>query len=435
MLAQVPFVGTQPDPAQAGACQSFTCAGIIAAAPFPWNRAQPGEVTLAVAFENTTRALGADRDRRGAWLLIGVCALLAAWAAWFVLARVPVYQVAEVAALEGITAAHPVTAELEGRVTAARLELGRVVAAGEALVELDARPVRLLLDESQARLAGLRAEIASLDKESAGEQAALEAQRRATQASLAEAQARLAEAAPRARFAEEQLVNRRSLQARKFIGEEGLRQAESQAESARAAVDALALARAKLERDAALEAADRQTRLARLRSDRAQLQSQAAEAEARIRRLEHELTLYQVRAPVTGRLGQVSTLKPGAMVRSGEVLAAIVPEGAPRAVAFFPVAAVGRLAPGQPARLRLHGFPWLSFGLPRATVAAVGNESVDGRVRVELALLPESAPRIPLQHGLAGSVEVEIERVSPLELVLRAAGKLLEPQPLAIARP
>jgi hypothetical protein len=32
---------------------------------------------------------------------------------------------------------------------------------------------------------------------------------------------------------------------------------------------------------------------------------------------------------------------------------------------------------------------------------------------------------IPFQHGLSSTVEVEVERVSPVRLVLRAAGAML----------
>jgi membrane fusion protein (multidrug efflux system) len=38
---------------------------------------------------------------------------------------------------------------------------------------------------------------------------------------------------------------------------------------------------------------------------------------------------------------------------------------------------------------------------------------------------PESAPLIPLQHGMPGSLEIEVERVTPAGLVLRSLGKLL----------
>jgi len=44
---------------------------------------------------------------------------------------------------------------------------------------------------------------------------------------------------------------------------------------------------------------------------------------------------------------------------------------------------------------------------------------------VEMALDSGSDSHIPLQHGLPGSVEVEIETLSPANLVLRKAGSWL----------
>jgi len=49
----------------------------------------------------------------------------------------------------------------------------------------------------------------------------------------------------------------------------------------------------------------------------------------------------------------------------------------------------------------------------QAQVDRVGNEPKDGLIRVELALRSPQSTSIPLQHGLPGSAEVEVERVSP----------------------
>jgi membrane fusion protein (multidrug efflux system) len=92
---------------------------------------------------------------------------------------------------------------------------------------------------------------------------------------------------------------------------------------------------------------------------------------------------------------------------------------------FVPAAALGRVKAGQPARLRLTGFPWAQYGSVGAAVSSVGSEIRDGKVRVELTVRPEAASRIPAQHGLPGSVEVEVERISPAYLMLRAAGRFL----------
>ena len=92
---------------------------------------------------------------------------------------------------------------------------------------------------------------------------------------------------------------------------------------------------------------------------------------------------------------------------------------------FLPPAALGRIQPGQPARLRLEGFPWTQYGAVAATVASVASEVRDGQVRVELAVHSDAASPIPLQHGLPGTIEVEVDHVSPAALILRTAGLLL----------
>jgi membrane fusion protein (multidrug efflux system) len=102
-----------------------------------------------------------------------------------------------------------------------------------------------------------------------------------------------------------------------------------------------------------------------------------------------------------------------------------MPTGKLRVVAeFAPEAAFGRIRPGQPARMRLDGFPWLQFGTISATVDSVAGETRAGRVRVELEVLADPTSAIPLQHGLPGTVEIEVERVLPAKLALRIAGKI-----------
>ena len=102
----------------------------------------------------------------------------------------------------------------------------------------------------------------------------------------------------------------------------------------------------------------------------------------------------------------------------------VVQPGALRVVAYFlPSAAFGRVRPGQAAQLRLHGFPWTQYGSVEATVERVASEALSEGVRVEFSIDADGATRIPLQHGLPGSIEVEVERTSPAMLVLQAAGK------------
>jgi multidrug resistance efflux pump len=113
------------------------------------------------------------------------------------------------------------------------------------------------------------------------------------------------------------------------------------------------------------------------------------------------------------------------VVGEGDKLGAIVPDGRVQIVAQFPPTSLGRIAPGQRAAMRLDGFSWSQYGAVQAVVSRVAREVRDGSVRVELAL--DRAPsRIPIGHGLPGSLEIEIERATPASLVLRHAGRLLQ---------
>jgi len=93
--------------------------------------------------------------------------------------------------------------------------------------------------------------------------------------------------------------------------------------------------------------------------------------------------------------------------------------------AFEPAEVLGRIRPGQPARVRFAGFPWLEYGTLPARVQSVSGEVRDGLAWVHLAADLDGPARIPVQHGLPGEVTVELERVAPATLVLRAVGRLL----------
>ncbi len=92
---------------------------------------------------------------------------------------------------------------------------------------------------------------------------------------------------------------------------------------------------------------------------------------------------------------------------------------------FEPAVALGRIYPGQAAVMRLDGFPWSQYGTIPATVRHVATEVIDGSVQVELTIIANARSPVPLQLGLPGAVEIELERISPALLLLRAAGTLI----------
>jgi membrane fusion protein (multidrug efflux system) len=163
-----------------------------------------------------------------------------------------------------------------------------------------------------------------------------------------------------------------------------------------------------------------------LRSEIAALEGQKQRTRAEIDVLEHDIEKRTIRAGVAGRVGEIAKIGVGQFVKEGERLGMIVPSGGLRAIAEMPPeAALGRVRPGQKARMRMQGFPWLQYGTVPATVTNVASELRNGTVRVELRIETDASSRIPLAHGMPGAVEIDIERATPASLVLRTAGRML----------
>jgi multidrug resistance efflux pump len=242
---------------------------------------------------------------------------------------------------------------------------------------------------------------------------------------LDESRARVTEAQARASFAKRQAEARRSLREKHLVSEEDFRQAQAGGDANHATVAALQLGTARLAHETEVETLNRTARIAKLERKLAELQGKALIEKQTIKRLEHDIALRLIVAPVAGRLGRIEPLRIGTVLHASTVVGAVIPVGSPRAVVFFPVAKIGKMRPGQRAQLRLDNFPWTQYGILQATVASVGNDPLEGRVRVELTLHGDSAPTIPLEHGLSGTAEVEVERAAPAELLLRAIGRLL----------
>jgi multidrug resistance efflux pump len=373
--------------------------------------------------QRTLKAEGFRGTTLGVLLVVG---LLSAWGAWFFGAEVALYTVSETARLETSQAAHPVEAPVAGLVVATHLLLGREVQSGEMLVELDATAQRLQLEEEQARVRALAPQLEALHTAIAAEEQALREARHASRTAIDEARARHREAEVAARAAEEEAELFARLQGRNLSSQLDLLRAKAEAQKRRAAADTLRLAVSRLDSDHRTQESDRNARIEWLRREVTRLTGDMTTTAATVTRLAHEIERRRVHAPMAGRLGEVAELRIGSVVREGDRLAVVVPRGDLQVVADFPPpSALGRIRPGQPARLRLEGFPWTQYGSLGATVHRVASEGRDGRVRVELGVEPDGTSPIPLQHGLPGTVEVQVERVAPATLVLRTAGKLL----------
>jgi membrane fusion protein, adhesin transport system len=386
-------------------------------------------IILPSQFSGTTRSLSNDGSAYAlvAWLCAGV--LLAAWLAWFFFSTVTVYETSAKAHLEVMQAPHPVAAMVASRVVSAALMLGQEVRAGEVLVELDSGSEKLRLREEQARLAALAPRIASLKREIGALEQAAANEQRAGLAALQAAQFRAREARAGVEFADD---NARRLKEESSAGSvahiEALR-ALAEARKLSAASLALVADGRRIEQDGLTRAHQGVAQIEGLKRTVLSLQGEIAGAKVAILRLKADIEKHLVRAPIAGRIGDAAGLSAGTYVAAGQKLATVVPRGALIIVAEFnPAAVLGRVHPGQRARLRLDGFPWAQYGTIEASVSRVASEMRDNLVRVELVpalLQPARSAGIVMQHGLPGSVEVSLEQAAPAVLLLRTSGQWL----------
>jgi membrane fusion protein (multidrug efflux system) len=381
---------------------------------------------LPAQFSQTTRSLANDRSPVPlfAWLLGTV--LLCAWSLWFASGDVTVYETSRKARLEVMQLPHHVAAPLSGRIASASVVIGQEVLANQVLIELDASAETLRLAEEATRLAGLPPAIASMRTELISLEQAREEDLRAMQAAVDAAGARIKEADATVKFARSNEIRLKRQSAAGGVAEIDALRALSEADKLSAAKDAMTADLKRLEQDRQMRAHEAQARIENLRRSVVSLEGEMATGRATIERIQQTIDRHVIRAPVTGRIGDVAALYAGAYVAEGQRLVSVVPPGELMIVGdFIPNSAMGRVRPGQRATMRLDGFPWAQYGSIDATVSRVATEIRDGAVRVEFTPAAAGNPTVIMQHGVPGVIEVAVERAAPASLVLRAAGLLL----------
>ncbi len=379
---------------------------------------------MASPFSRTLRSLRSERST-GSMLGVAVAAaVFALWTAWFVSAELPIYATSAEARLEVERAVHEVAADAAGRIVEVRAAVGQKVAAGDVLFELDAELERRRLDEETARRDALLKEIESLKTVLVTESQGLGDARQVARAALAEARSRYQAEVAAAELAEEEAKRAAQLHEQGLTSEMELRRAEALARERRAQADALDRAVDRGDSERLSERRDRRVRIDQLQRELAELEGSAETSAAAARRLEEEIGRRQIRSPAAGRLGEVAKARAGSVVAAGDHLATVIPIAELKVVAGFPPSdALARVRQGQPAQLRLDGFPWTEFGSLASEVTRVSGEARDGKLWIDGSVVPGPESAIPLQHGMPGTLVVEVERVSPAELVLRAAGR------------
>jgi len=389
---------------------------------------------MAYPFQRTLRSLSGNESGIRVALTTFSVAAFCGLAIWAVQARIPVLKVSTLGRIEPHNAVHRLEPPESGRVIRSNLALDREVTEGELLVEFDVEDQRLELQQSESNLSTLTRDLASLGDLIAQKKRELEESVLADEAALREAEARGREIAPKFLLAQ-QRQRRVEESAPGAISALEKLERKTESDELSRATETQPIALQRLRRDQAVRRTGLEGQLLQLRRDQHRLEGEAERMKINIAKLKYQIARRQIRAAVSGQLVDVVELAAGDYITQGQRLGTILAQGPLRVRARFAKETVGIIKPGQPARLKLDGYPWSVYGTVGARVTSVGTEptilptaeAVPGTVRVELDVAPPEDPRIQIQHGMTATVEVEVARVSPVVLMLRAIGEWTYP--------
>jgi multidrug resistance efflux pump len=349
--------------------------------------------------------------------------ILAMWLVWGAFADVAVYRSSKSARLETDPPPSRVASTLAGRIDTVALQTGNHVEEKQVLVQLDTTQVKIAVDKARARVTALTPQIASLAREVALQGDEVVQRGAAEQGAEAEVLARMRGAQAELAAAEHELVLETDA-VKAGVSPVVVRdRAESTVQQKRAAFEAIQHESQALVSTHRGAGDGRRSLKEQLERQYAELSNDLAAAKSQLAQSEVDLDHLTIRAPVSGELGEVMQLRPGAVLHEGEVIATIVPDNLKlHVIAAYGADSLGLSKVGQHAFVRLDGFPWTHYGTVDATVTSVGSELRENAIRVELDLGAKS-DRITTANGMTGNVDVEISRASPFGLFLRMIGQ------------
>jgi membrane fusion protein (multidrug efflux system) len=296
-----------------------------------------------------------------------------------------------------------VSAEVAGPIVEVAVRENQRVRRGDLLFRIDPRPYRIALEQAEAQIAGARVSVHKLEAESAGTDADIQG------------------ASSNVTFAQRAFERQAELMRRGFTTRARYDEALHGVQEAK---ERLANARA--------DARIKQAALADA-PDAAQPAVAAAEA-ARDKAL-LDLKRTEVRSPIDGYVSQTERLMIGAAVVPGLAMVTVVRSEQAWVEANYKETDLDRMAPGQPAEIRLDAYPSTRI---RGHVASIGRGTgsefsilpaqnasgnwvkVTQRVPVRIAI--DDNPGRPMIAGLSAEVKVDI-REAPLSSPAKAGAQ------------
>jgi multidrug resistance efflux pump len=290
-------------------------------------------------------------------LLIGIlAALFGGWFAWLSWGRVPLYEVSSSARIETGEHGRPVETVLPGRVARVIVRLGETVQKGAVVVELDDTAVRSRIKGAETELTALTMQLEARQSERVLTEQLMDERIKQTEVNLSQARTRREQAEAASQLADYTAKQRKQLQEKGIISESDYLQSRSNSVQKQAELKSTDIELERLRAQSMVEQGESRTHLAELSARIAELEASIARRRGELESLHKEWDDHRVRATADGLIGELADIRPGSFVATGTRIATIVPTGVLHAVAeFIPAKAIGLVAPGQSARIRLDG--------------------------------------------------------------------------------
>jgi membrane fusion protein (multidrug efflux system) len=281
-----------------------------------------------------------------------------------------------------------VSAQVNGPIVSVSVKNGDRVKRGDVLFRIDPAPYRVALEQAEAQLAAARLQTSQLRTQAAG-----------TGADITGAQANL-------QIKQNALSRQQALLKRGFTTRADYEDALNEV---RAAETALADARARAANaNAAIAPGE---------------QPSVAQAQAAVDKAQLDLSRTEVRAPMDGTIANSDRLQVGQMAVQGVGMLSLVHDQTAWVEANFKEKDVGKMVPGQRAKIEIDAYPGVDFKAHVQSVGAgTGSEfaiipaqnangnwvKVTQRVPVRVAF--DGNPGKPLIAGLSSNVTVYLDK-------------------------